>query len=225
MKVSIRIHAMRRILAAATSFAVAGASFAACAKNTHHAVEAEGTSAQLQMMHSEPADRSDAPHGHVEPPLIPECVTPDPAEPATGPSFSAPWYELQGAPAGTDALSHALRARGGKGLIGGDELKEIPNAEAQLRFLATHGELLIERQRALALLRNFPSETTRALLVRLSEAADLHVSLRATALRSLVAISSDDHIDAREVIERAKKSDELRIRKAVSGEVRHEANP
>lgn len=216
---------MKWSMAVLTSLAIAGSSLAACAKNTHRAVEAEGTSAQLQMMHAEPADHSKPKRAHSEPPTVPECVTPDPAEPSPSASFSAPWYELQGAPDGTDALSHALRARGGKDLIRGHELKETPNAEAQLRFLTTHGELVLERQRALALLKNFPSEKTRALLVRLSEAADLHVSLRAAALRSLVAISNDDHTDALEVIERAKNSDEPRIRKAVRSDEAEEVTP
>lgn len=218
---------MKRWGAAFVSLMIAGVSFGACAKGKHHAMEAEAKSAddQMQMMHIEPADRSQAQRGHVEPPVIPECVTPSEDMSPYADAPTEPWYEIQGAPDGTNALSHALRARGGKDLIRSDELQDIPNAEAQLRFLAAHGELSLERQRALSLLRNFPSEKTRALLMRLSEDADLHVSLRASALRSLLVVLEPDDEEGQSVIGRARKSDEPRIRKAVKGEELVEPTP
>lgn len=119
----------------------------------------------------------------------------DAAPAAHTPTPRAPDYESHGAPAGTDALAAQLRARHAEDAPTGEALRALEGAEPALHFLAENGELMIERQRALAYLQHFPSDETRALLVRVASSEAQRAGLRTTALRSLIAISDPDDAD------------------------------
>lgn len=194
-------------------------SLTACAKNKHqrldgYAVQDSG-SMTLEPIYQENADRPrDGMYG--PPPMIPECEPPPDDWHTRGGTTPPVRYQVQGAPEGTDALSRALRARHAEDVPSLDLLRRDPNIEVQLRYLASHGDLMIERQRALTLLRNFPSEATRALFVQLSESPTLHVSVRSLAIEGLAIIADPGDGEAQRILERARQSEEPRLRKAAN---------
>lgn len=125
----------------------------------------------------------------------------------------APEYEHRGAPAGTDALATQLRTHHAEDAPVGVALRDVGGAEQALHYLAENGELMLERQRALAYLRHFPSDETRALLLRVASSDELRSGLRATALRSLAEISDPDDEDVQELrilLDRPASEDVLR---------------
>lgn len=124
-------------------------------------------------------------------------------------------YEEAGAPEGTDALSLQLRGRHAETVPRGAELTERANAEAQLQHLVEHGALLVERTRALSLLRHFPSDDTRALLLNAAADEAALLPIRSAALRSLQVIAKPDDTEVQNVLEMARRSPEPRIRASV----------
>lgn len=193
-------------------------SLTACAKNKHqrldgYAVQSHG--ATLEPVYQENADRPrDDRYG--PPPAITECEPPPDDWNTRGGTTPPVRYEIQGAPVGTDALSRTLRVRHAEDVPDATLLAQDVNIEAQLRYLASHGDLMMERQRALVLLRSFPSEATRMLFVQLSESPNLHVSVRSLAIEGLAIIARPDDAEAQRILERARQSDDPRLRKAAT---------
>lgn len=132
-----------------------------------------------------------------------------------GMALNPPAYEDAGAPAGTDALASELRGRHVETVPRREELLERAHAEAQLQYLAENGAMLVERQRALSLLRHFPSAATRTQLLRIASDEKALLPLRSAALRSLHVIASSDDVEAQEVLDAARRSPEPRIRASV----------
>lgn len=153
------------------------------------------------------------PVGHAEPPRIPECEPP-PDDVGSPPALPPARYEAQGAPEGTDELARALRVQHAEDFLPIDVFKEDPLSEDRLRYLSTHGELMVERQRALVVLQHFPSEATRLLLMQLAQQDGLHISIRTQALRSLREVMDADDARAQEVLDAARASDDARLQKA-----------
>lgn len=218
--------AMKNIVISVIYVVCAAISLNACAKNKHqrldgHAVQNPPPNALIPMAE----ENADRPRASGErpvrvdgpPPAITECEPPPDDWDTRGGVTPPVRYEVQGAPAGTDALSRALRARHAEDVPRAEDIARDRDAEQQLRYLASHGDLLLERQRALVLLRAFPSEATRALFVQLSQNENLHVSVRVAALQGLREIAAPDDREAHELLERARRSEEPRIRHAVRG--------
>src|SRR5690554_6586015 len=117
-----------------------------------------------------------------------------------GMALHHPAYEEAGAPQGTDALAQELRGRHAATVPRGEELAERELAAEQLRFLAEHGALLVERQRALSLLRHFASSVTRALLMGIARDEEALVPLRAAALRGLKATADPTDAEVKSIL-------------------------
>lgn len=222
----------RRVAVCAALFCV---TLVACNKQeTTDAVEAQESSVTLTTVEQEPADRRAEPSpsqyeevydipsaqglvpvdGDAESARIPECETP-PDDTGTPPSVVPPAnYERQGAPEGTDELARALRVEHAEDFLPIDVFKEDPLSEQRLRYLATHGELMVERQRAIGVLQHFPSEATRLLLLQLAQQEGLHIAVRTQALRSLRVIADDEDQDAQDVLDAARNSEDARMREA-----------
>jgi hypothetical protein len=96
------------------------------------------------------------------------------------------------APADVDTIRALLRARHADDLPSAEQLARYPSAEASLRHLAEHGETMVIRVRALALLEHFGSDATGELLLRVVADAQLHPALRAAALTGMAGQPLDD---------------------------------
>lgn len=142
-----------------------------------------------------------------------------------GMALHPPAYEEAGAPQGTDALAQELRGRHAATVPRGEELAEREFAAEQLRFLAEHGVLLVERQRALSLLRHFASSETRALLMGIARDEEALVPLRAAALRSLKATADPTDAEVKEILLDALRSPDPRIRESVGHVETEESDP
>ncbi|MFV8752790.1 hypothetical protein ACNOYE_19775 [Nannocystaceae bacterium ST9] len=95
-------------------------------------------------------------------------------------------------PADLDTIAALLRARHADDLPSAEQLANYPSAEASLRELGLHGETMLVRTRALALLRHFDSPPTGALLAELASDAAIHPALRAAAVSGLIGQPLDD---------------------------------
>lgn len=183
----------------------------ACGKHKTTDVQ---TSQGLTTVYQEPADRP-APSSDDRSVNSGDCTRCDEAWEQTS-SLHTPQHEAAGAPAGTDDLARQLRARHAEDLPQVDELLKRSHAAESLRYVANHGQLLIERQRALSLLRHFPSPETRALLIRVGGDDEALVPLRAAALRSLRVLTDAQDDEAQRVIAAARLSEDARIRASVT---------
>lgn len=91
-----------------------------------------------------------------------------------------------------------LRARHPSDLPDRAVLERHPKADESLRWLATHDETRIIRIRALALLRHYPDEETRALLLEVAGQAPLPSAIRAAALRGMQGFDLASQAELRE---------------------------
>lgn len=123
-------------------------------------------------------------------------------------------YVAQGAPEGTDALARRLRSREIELIPSAQELKADQEAVHKLLFIEDNAALLIERQRALALLRHFYSDEVRARLIERAKDASIATAIRVTALRGLVAASDPSDAEVQQILEQARSDKSPRIRNA-----------
>lgn len=125
-------------------------------------------------------------------------------------------YEAEGAPAGTDALALRLRAHHASDVPTGEELQAIEGAAAMLLAIEADAQVMVERQRALTLLRHFydDADARARLLARASE-DEAFVSVRVEALRSLAAAAPAHDDEAQAVLAAAASSENARVRSAV----------
>jgi hypothetical protein len=113
------------------------------------------------------------------------CHT-SPDEPASEPRADEPGaVESGGVPADVETLGALLKARHADDLPSPEQLAKYPSAEASLRYLGEHGDTMVVRTRALALLRHFDSAASGDLLATIASDAASHPALRAAAVTGL----------------------------------------
>lgn len=195
---------------------VSAAALVGCAKNKKNEAVPATSDVVWETIHCEAADR-DAPVLSPADTAAEETV----AEETVAEEFSLRErsYEAVGAPVGTDALAAHLRVLHVDTLPDVALLAEDEANASRLRFLASEGELLVERQRALTFLVSFPSIETRALLLSVASDEDVPVALRVAALRSLLATMDAGDAEAAAVIEAARQSENARIRSSVQTDI------
>jgi hypothetical protein len=110
----------------------------------------------------------------------PIAELPDPGPPAQ----STVTAEVPRAPDATEDIRALLRARHTGDLPDRSTLDAHDGSEIALRWLALHGETLVEAERAAGLLALYPSEGSRAVCVALLESG-AHAKARAGAARCL----------------------------------------
>lgn len=168
--------------------------------------------ASLETVYAEPADR---PPNDVPPKTVDEesarAMRAERVEAAIALDID---YVAQGAPEGTDALARRLRSREIEMIPSAHELKTDEHAAQKLLFIEDNAALLIERQRALALLRHFYTDEVRARLIERAQDASIATAIRATALRGLLAASDPDDAEVQQILEQARGDKSVRIRKA-----------
>lgn len=172
-------------------------------------------SAQLRTIYREDADR-DAPDVRVGGQArLPEAASTRTAEAVA--SDLEIRHEAAGAPAGTDALALRLRAHHTNDVPSAEELQAIVGAAAMLLWIEEGAQVLVERQRALTLLRHFydVGDVRARLLARASD-LDVFASVRVEALRSLAAVAPAHDDEAQAVLAAAATSDQARVRNAVA---------
>lgn len=181
---------------------------AACSSNAEEGSNTK--SVQLETVYSESADRpaSPATTGQRE-----AAVTEDGASNAAVAADVS--FEAQGAPEGTDALAQRLRARHLAELPSAEDVAAIDQAAEKLLFIEANAGLMVERQRAISLMRHVYTPEVRARLLELAGDTQATAPVRTAALRSLVAARAPEDVEAAAVLERAKTSTDPRVRRAV----------
>lgn len=123
-------------------------------------------------------------------------------------------YDDQGAPEGTDALAHKLRARHPDGVPTRDDLRADPASPQKLLFIEEHSALILEQQRALVLMRHVYTDDVRRRLLDRAHDRSRHVSVRSAALQSLAAAADAHDSQAQEVLQEARHDENPRIQRA-----------
>lgn len=123
-------------------------------------------------------------------------------------------YVAQGAPEGTNDLARRLRAREIELIPSAEELKADEHVVQKLLFIEDNTALLLERQRALSLMRHFYTDEVRARLIDRAQDESLAAAIRATALRGLVAASDPEDTAVQQILEHAREDKSPRIRNA-----------
>lgn len=126
-------------------------------------------------------------------------------------------YDDQGAPEGTDALAHKLRARHPEGIPTREDLRADPASPQKLLFIEEHAALMLEQQRALVLMRHVYTDDVRRRLLDRAQDRSRHVSVRSAALQSLAAAADARDSQAQEVLRAARQDENPRIQRAASG--------
>jgi hypothetical protein len=117
-------------------------------------------------------------------------------------------------PPGTDALEELLRAFHPEDLPSKDALAHHPGAHDSLVWLASNGEPLSMRARALTLLAHHPSPTSSDLLVDVASNPGSHPSLRAAALLGLGGHDLAGDASLRALVEAGLTDPDPRVRHA-----------
>lgn len=125
-------------------------------------------------------------------------------------------FEATGAPEGTNEFASQLLAYHTDDIPRGDELRQIDQIETKLLAIEASAGLVIQRQRALALMRDVPSDAIRARLITRAQDQNESVGIRAAALRSLRAVSNINDVDAHKVLHDAMQDANPRIRSAAA---------
>lgn len=125
-------------------------------------------------------------------------------------------YEAQGGPEGTNDMAQKLRAYHPDMLPTREELRMDPTSVERLLFIEDNAAMLLERQRALILMRHvYINETRRRLMDRAQDRSQ-HVSVRTAALRTLARVVDPNDRQVQEILENARAEDEPRIQKAAT---------
>lgn len=131
-------------------------------------------------------------------------------EPSESPSTERDASEDAESPPDLDTIAALLRARHADDLPSADDLRKYPSAEASLQQLATHGETMLVRTRALRLLEHYASDSTHALLIEIV-GGKAHPALRAAAIEGLAGQPLDRLPDTLALVAAALEDGDPRI--------------
>lgn len=198
---------MRSMLLSFASLAL----LAACSPEAATAENATTEKAlQLRTVYSEPADRP-APSTSSFGALYAAAEVEDTPPAAT----QVVGFETLGAPAGTDALAARLRARHVDQIPKAEDIQAIEQADTMLLFIEANASLMLERQRALSLMRHVYTPAVRARVLELAGNETTPVPVRSAALRTLLVAADVGDAEAAAVVAAAEQSPEVRIRAVV----------